>query len=88
MYFKSAKPVWAEGLECEKNITCGFYAVTEKAEGEALLRIATSGFYRLFVNGSFVHHGPVRCAHGYFRVDEINIGKWLDYQENHIAVEV
>lgn len=51
-----------------------------------MIKVATSGFYRVFVNGKFTYFGPVRCAHGYFRVDEIPIE--LNVGENHIAIQV
>ena len=88
MYFEIAKPVWGKDLQCEKNITCGFYTVIDKPCDTAVFRVATSGFYRIFINGRFVHHGPVRCAHGFYRVDELPITEWLTEKENHIAVEV
>ena len=87
MNFKQAVPVWGQGLETEKNITLGFVTPCPAA-ADGVLRVATSGFYRVFVNGVFVFYGPVRCAHGHFRVDEIPLGGWLTQPENHVAVEV
>ena len=69
--FQKAGPVWFEGLETEKNITGGLYACLEDPAETVTLTVATSGFYRVFVNGNFVHYGPARCAHGYYRVDEL-----------------
>lgn len=88
MYFSKATPVWGKGLQEEMNITCGFYTTIENNENSAVLKIATSGFYRLYINGEFIHHGPVRTAHGYYRVDEIPISENLKKSKNHIAVEV
>ena len=88
MYFNKAKPVWGKDLQQEKNITCGFYTAVGSENSAAVFKIATSGFYRLFINGEFVCHGPVRTAHGYYRVDEIPLGKWLTEPKNRIAVEV
>ncbi|MDD4107100.1 MAG: hypothetical protein PHH93_00080 [Prolixibacteraceae bacterium] len=48
--------------------------------------MATAGFYRIFVNGRFVAYGPARCAHGHYRVDEVDLP--LEASCNHIAVEV
>lgn len=87
MCFNKAKPVWGKGLQQKKNITCGFYTVVDSDKTSAVFKIATSGFYRLYINGEFVHHGPVRTAHGHYRVDEIPLGKWLTKSKNHIAVE-
>ena len=83
-FFKKALPVWAENFKTEMNITMGFYTLAEG--NNATLRIATSGFYRVFVNGEFVTHGPARCAHRYYRVDELQFS--LESGKNHIAVEV
>lgn len=84
-FFINAKPVWAKDLEKEKNITLGFYKKISYQKGEAVLKIACSGFYKVFLNGSFLYFGPARCAHGYYRVDEINFP--LKKGENHVAIE-
>ena len=83
--FTSAKPVWAEGEETKKNVTLGLYANVEKSYKTIILKIATSGFYRIFINGEFTYYGPARCAKDFYRVDEIVIpagGKGL-----HVAIE-
>ena len=84
-FFTHAKPIWAKGLEKEKNITLGLYKNIRCESGSAILKIAASGFYRVFVNGKFTYFGPARCAHGYYRVDEIELN--LKKGENHIAIE-
>ncbi len=83
--FLLAKPVWPDGKETEIHYTIGLYTVIEASGGEVTVRIATSGVYRLFVNGSFVFWGPARCAHDFFRVDEIPLS--LPCGEAHIAIE-
>lgn len=83
-FFHTALPVWLTDLEKEKNITAGFYTTAEGTE--ATLKVATSGFYRVFVNGEFAAYGPARCAHGFFRVDEVTLP--LSVGVNHVAVEV
>lgn len=85
-FFSKAKPVWLKGLEKEMNITAGFYVKISSNENQAVLKVATSGFYRVFVNGGFINYGPARCAHGYYRVDELSLP--LKSGENHIAIEV
>lgn len=80
--FKKANPVWVKLLEKEKNITIGLYA-SVSSEKPLTLRIATSGIYRVFADGKFIFYGPARCAHNYFRVDEIPIPPNV----SHIAVE-
>ena len=84
-FFIKAKPVWAKGLEKEKNITLGLYKNIRCESGSAILKIAASGFYKVFVNGKFTYFGPARCAHGYYRVDEIKLP--LKNGVNHIAIE-
>lgn len=86
--FDISLPVWAEGLENTINVTCGLYAAIDAVEGRRYTVCATaSSFYRLFVNGEFVNHGPARCGHGYYRVDEIEITDRLHAGKNSIAIE-
>lgn len=86
----TSRPVWPAGREREINDFVGFRAQVEKSAvaGPAVLRLATSGVYRAFVNGAFVGHGPARAAHGYYRVDEIDITDRLRPGRNAVAVEV
>lgn len=83
--FSYAKPVWAKGLEEERNITLGLYKRIFCEKGNAVLKITCSGFYKIYLNGGFYYFGPARCAHGYFRVDEIELP--LKKGENHIAIK-
>ena len=83
-YFSKAKPVWAKELEEEKNITLGLYKNIGYEKGKAILKVAVSGFYKVFLNGEFLYFGPARCAHGYYRVDEIELP--LKKGENHISI--
>lgn len=85
-FFRKALPVWLDGLETERNITAGLYTTINSSDGQATLTVATAGFYRVFVNGRFVTYGPARCAHGYYRVDEVVLP--LENGCNHIALEV
>lgn len=83
--FKIAKPVWAKGLTEEMNCTLGFYKKITSC-GKVSFKIATSGFYRLLVNGEFKYYGPARGPHGFFRVDELKLD--LPKGEVDIAFEV
>jgi alpha-L-rhamnosidase len=86
---KEASPVWAEGRETEMNLNLGFYGVFQAEENqEVRLRITASTLYRVFLNGKFVGYGPARAAHGYFRVDEYDLGNQVKPGRNVIAVEV
>lgn len=84
-FFLKAQPIWAKGLTEEKNITLGLYKKISYEKGKAVLKVAVSGFYKVFLNGEFLYFGPARCAHGYYRVDEIELP--LKKGENHIAIE-
>ena len=88
MFFVEARPVWGKGLQEKMNITCGFYATVARSAKKTTLSVATSGFYRVFVNGVFTYYGPIRCAHGHYRVDELDLTAALTQPANHIAVEV
>lgn len=83
-FFEKATPVWLKGLSTEKTVTMGLY--TKLSGKKCVLKVATSGFYRVFLNGEFVAHGPARCAKGFFRVDEIEIP--LKNGQNHLSIEV
>jgi len=87
--FVSAKPVWPEGREREKNLTVGFRAVFEAATDRPnVLRVTASTLYRVFINGVFVGHGPARAAHGYFRVDEWDFSPFVGEGRVVVAIEV
>jgi len=87
--FLSAKPIWPEGKDREKNLLVGFRTVFEAAAGsKVILRLAASTLYRFFINGKFGGHGPARAAHGYFRVDEWDLTEDIGGGRNLLAVEV
>ena len=52
------------------------------------VRLTARNLYRLHVNGEIAMHGPARTAHGYCRVDEVDITESLVDGVNHVAVEV
>ena len=86
---KKAVPVWAEGREKEMNLNLGFHGIFHAKDGQDIkLRITASTLYRVFLNGEFLGYGPARTAHGFFRVDEYDLGKQAKSGENVIAVEV
>lgn len=80
--FKKALPVWAKDMEDERNVTLGLYTTVKG--GNVVLRVAASGFYRVFVNDEFTYYGPARCAEGFYRVDEVPL--FLS-ESAHIAIE-
>ena len=77
--FEKAKPVWALGRETEMNLWLSLRAVAKGAE-KTVLRLTGSSAYDIRVNGNFVAFGPARCAHGFYRVDEIDLTKEIGEQ--------
>jgi len=55
---------------------------------EALLRITATSQYQLLVNGTFVCHGPARCAPHHQSIDSLDIASLLQKGGNTIAVRV
>lgn len=86
--FHSASPIWIKDAEEEVNITCGFYTAIPRGTDQTVLRIAAASLYHLYINGQFICLGPVRTAHGYHRMDAIDITNLLTKDFNHIAIEV
>ncbi len=85
--FTEAKPIWLKDKEKEVNCRVQFKAFCPQCE-DASIRIATSGVYQLWINGSFVSFGPARAGENHFRMDDISITKWLDRPTNIIIIEV
>lgn len=82
-------PVWAEGREREMNLTLGFRGVFNTDQpSEAIVQVAASTVYRLYLNGTFVGSGPARAGHGYFRVDQYDLSDRVIEGENIVAIEV
>ena len=87
--FIAAEPIWPQGRELDKNLTCGFWAPFQFSSSKPLvLKIAASSIYRAFLNGQFIAHGPARAGHGYYRMDEIPLNAWLKPGKNILAIEV
>ena len=84
--FVAAKPVWPEGRETEKNLFVGFRASFKApANARVWLRATGSSLYRVWLNGEFLAHGPARAAHGFYRVDELDITSRLKPGANLVA---
>lgn len=87
--FVSAKPVWLEGREKEKNVFVGFRATVDgKAAENAVVRLTGATICRLFVNGEYLGYGPARGPHGFYRVDEWLLKGRCKPGPNVIAIEV
>ncbi len=90
---KNAKPVFLAGLESETNIQAGFVCTPDLSKKDldakdAKVYVTARNFYRLYVNGTLCAHGPARAAHGYLRVDEIDVSASLKEGANVFAFEV
>ena len=74
--FEKACPVWILGREKEMNLWISLRAVAAGA-GKTVLRLTGSSAYDIRVNGKFIAFGPARCAHGFYRVDEIDLSTYI-----------
>lgn len=87
--FVSAKPVWLEGREKERNVFVGFRATVDgKAAENAVVRLTGATICRLSVNGDYLGYGPARGPHGFYRVDEWPLKGHCKPGPNVIAIEV
>ena len=72
--FKLAKRIWLKGLTTEMNIQARFVAKLEIPES-AELRLTGATFYKVYLDGELIHHGPAPTATGFARVDVIKLPK-------------
>ncbi len=93
--FQKAVPIWAIKREKEMNCELAFrilYSCPRQAtpgvNRKVILALAASTVYRVWVNGNFTVAGPARAAHGFYRVDELDLTEYLTLEENVIVVEV
>ena len=84
--FEKASPIWAYDRETEMNLWLSFRAVA-KGTGKTVLRLTGSSAYEVKVGGKFVAFGPARCAHGFYRVDELDLSDMIT-KETVITVNV
>ena len=82
--FKKAVPVWMYGEKKTMNLTMSSVAKIKSAP--SVLYVAGTSRYIVFVNGNLIAHGPARAAHGYYKVDAIDITKHLDRDINYVAL--
>ena len=85
--FKKALPVWEKGKENEMNYNLVFRAVVDKSD-DVIIALSASSMYQMFVNGNLVSEGPARAGHGYYRVDEIDISKYLTDEKNIVCIYI
>ena len=86
--FRKASPVWEKGTAYDMNRTVCFVATLPATAKTVTLSAAASCSFVLTVNGVYVAHGPARCCHGYFRVDEYELSKYLTKDVNTVAIRV
>lgn len=87
---EQAKSIFLPGMSEQINIQAGFrkdFPVSESFSA-ARLKLTARSFYRVYLNGQFVFHGPARAGHGHARVDDIDISGFLRPGVNALAVEV
>lgn len=89
MIFSKAKKIFLKDQKEEANIFAGFANSfqLEKLE-KTVVNICARSFYRLFINGEFVMHGPSIAAHNCGRADTVDITDHLAVGNNIIAVEI
>lgn len=75
--FEKALPVWPFGRETEMNLWLSFRALASGAK-KTVLRLTGSCAYDVKVNGKFIAFGPARCAHGFYRVDELDLSEYIE----------
>lgn len=85
--FRSAVPVWAAGREQEINLWLSFRTETKTSE-KTVLRLTGSSAYVVKVDGVFVAFGPARSAHGFYRVDELDLAPYVKPDGSIVTVTV
>ncbi|MBQ8828051.1 MAG: hypothetical protein IJZ90_02785 [Clostridia bacterium] len=88
-FFSKAKAIFVQDDTKEFVVSCGYRADfnADKNNADVKVKITGRSFYRLYINGEIVMHGPARTAKGYLRVDEIDIGKYVRSGNNAVAIE-
>ncbi len=74
--FEKAVPVWPFGREQEMNLWLSFRSIASGAN-KTVLRLTGSSAYNVKINGKFVAFGPARSAHGFYRVDDLDISEYI-----------
>lgn len=70
--FRKAKRIWLKGLTREMNIQARFVARLLIPK-DAKLYITGATFFKVYVDGALVHHGPAPAATGFARVDVVDL---------------
>ncbi len=86
-YFEKALPIWIANASETKNIRA-IIRTEAKLTKNALLRIATSCVYSLYIDGVFVAYGPARAGKNHFRMDEISLEEFVSDKIQLVTIEV
>ena len=84
------KVLFLKGKSKEKQVQAGFWAsfVCKENTDNIILQITGRTWYRVYCNGEYVLYGPVRCAHGYARLDEVVLNDFVHEGENLLFIEM
>lgn len=72
--FSKAKAIYPSKYLNEMNISLVF-TYQGNFSNDAVLKITGNSAFRIFDNGDLIGYGPVRAAHGYYRIDNYNFKK-------------
>ena len=86
--FKKATPVWECGAQKVMNRTLAFIGHIDGSLADCKLALAGSSSFIVLVNGELIAHGPARAAHGFYRVDEYDLGNHLTLPQNTVEIRV
>ena len=86
--FRAATPIWEVGTSRMQNRTVCFTADIPATDRTVTVSATASCAFVLMVNGTYVAHGPARTCHGFFRVDEYDISRYLTKEINRVAIRV
>ncbi len=85
--FKKAKAIFLKDKSKTPNTFARFWKNAGIKSGRIKIRITAASFYRLYINGKFVCHGPARSGIGTARVDEYPIDDYITDGENLFEIE-
>jgi len=74
--FHKAVPVWVQGRENEMNLWVSLRAIAREGT-KVQLRVTGHAAYNVRVDGELVAFGPAKCGEGYYRVDDIDLTKYI-----------
>ena len=86
--FEKALSVWEKANCMQMNQTLDFVTVIENPTKEMKLFVTGSSSYEVFVDRRFAAHGPARCAHGFYKVDELSLDPFGNDDPFEILIRV